>query len=225
VAEPGPGPRPWEGLKEEGWSAQDLGRQLTVSVPGFRSQASGKQITNAEMEQYLMSQFRSAMSAVEEQVYQELHTNEEEVRAATEFYKDDEDFKRTLNKLKTLFKAVTGQQQTELVEVPEHLTMKKTLDIMSEIMVGINEQVERIHEELTGKGLSPESDDFKKELQERYMEGVGVLRTSVHEKHEVNEDLLHAAVIKYQQDEEFQRTLLEISNKHRARLEKVGFQQ
>jgi len=38
-----------------------------------------------------------------------------------------------------------------------------------------------------------------------------------------SQDLLHAAVLKYQQVPAFQQSLMQISNTHRARLEKVGF--
>ncbi|CAK9063788.1 Uncharacterized protein SCF082_LOCUS32975, partial [Durusdinium trenchii] len=169
-------------------------------------QEQGKQITNAEMEQYLMSKFRQAMS-----------------EEATRFYESDEDFTKVLNKLKMLFKAVTGQSQTELPEVPEHVTMDKVLTVMSETMEGINVVLETINEELQASGLDPESQEFKKQLQERYMGQVAKLRSEVQEKHGIGEELLHAAVLKYQKVESFQQQLMMLSNAHQQRLEKVGF--
>ncbi|GBG34235.1 Hypothetical Protein FCC1311_104592 [Hondaea fermentalgiana] len=183
----------------------------------------GKQISHEEMEQYLMTQFRQAMAEVEQTVYKENNTTEEEVRQATKYYEDDEDFNKTLLKLKRLFKAVTGQQQTQLPEVPKEVTMEKVLQIMSETMDGVNIVLESIHKELADSGLSPESTEFKAELQQRYLDRVGRVRAEVHSKHNISE-LLHAAVIKYQQVPSFQQELMKISNTHRARLEKLGFQ-
>mmetsp|Transcript_15516 Transcript_15516/g.30043 ORF Transcript_15516/g.30043 Transcript_15516/m.30043 type:complete len:241 (-) Transcript_15516:1267-1989(-) len=151
------------------------------------AQSRGKEISHEEMEQYLMSQFRQAMAEVEQTVYRENNTTEDEVRQATAFYEDDEDFNKTLNKLKRLFKAVTGQQQTQLPEVPEDFTMEKVLAIMSETMEGVNVVLETIHNELKETGLTPESNDFKSELQQRYLERVPHVRNEVHNKHGVSE--------------------------------------
>ena len=92
-------------------------------------------------------------------------------------------------------------------------------------MEGINLAVEKMHQELQDQGLQPQTQEFKVELQNRYMTVVGKLRTSVHEKYNVTEEILHAAVLKYQGVETFQVRLLEISAAHRARLQKFGFEQ
>jgi len=147
----------------------------------------GKQVTNQEMEQYLMGQFRQAMGEVEQTVYKDNNTSEEQVRVATLYYADDEDFAKTLNKLKALFKAMTGQPNTDAVEVPEHVTMEKVLIVMSETMEGINDVLEKLHAELKEQGLSPESTEFKQQLQTLYLERVQLVRNEVHAKHNVSE--------------------------------------
>jgi len=147
----------------------------------------GKEISHAEMEQYLMGQFRQAMAEVEQTVYKENNTTEEEVRAATTYYEDDEEFQQTLNKLRRLFKAVTGQPQSELPEVPEEVTMEKVLLVMSETMENINVVLEKIHKELTDSGMNPDSQEFKQQMQQRYLDRVGSLRAEVQQKHGIGE--------------------------------------
>jgi hypothetical protein len=57
-------------------------------------------------------------------VYLENNTTEGEVRVATEFYGEDPDFLLTLNKLKKLFKAVTGQPADEVRAIKSYLVIK-----------------------------------------------------------------------------------------------------
>jgi hypothetical protein len=92
----------------------------------------GKHITNEEMEQYLMVQFKQVMGDVEKKVYEEHETTEEEVRSATEFFKDNADFQKSLNRLKNLFKSVSGQPN-DITTVPDSVSMEKTLLIMAEV--------------------------------------------------------------------------------------------
>ena len=91
-------------------------------------------------------------------------------------------------------------------------------------MEGINEELEAFHSEMIEQGQTPGSPDFLRELQNKYMTCVHSVRAKSHEKHNVNEAILHAAVLKYQPDQTFQLLLAKISNDHRERLQKVGFQ-
>ena len=79
-----------------------------------------------------MVQFKQVMGDVEKKVYEEHETTEEEVRSATEFFKDNADFQKSLNRLKNLFKSVSGQPN-EITTVPDYVSMEKTLLIMAEV--------------------------------------------------------------------------------------------
>ncbi len=79
-----------------------------------------------------MVQFKQVMGDVEKKVYEEHETTEEEVRAATEFFKNNADFQKSLNRLKNLFKSVSGQPN-EITSVPDYVSMEKTLLIMAEV--------------------------------------------------------------------------------------------
>jgi len=149
----------------------------------------GKQLTQDEMEQYLLASFRQAMSEVEQAVYREFQTSEEQVQAATEFFEDDSEFQAILNKLKNLFRAVTGQGavQEPTVEVPDHIDQDVVLRVYGESMEGLSTVIETVHAELTESGIVPGSAEFQSALQATYVERFGVLRLEILESHSMSE--------------------------------------
>ena len=87
----------------------------------------------------------------------------------------------------------------------------------------INEELEQFHNELLAEGLGPSTPEVSSELKKKYAVCVQRVRNSAHERHNVSEDVIHAAAIKYQTDPHFQLMLAQISKDHRNRLSKLGF--
>lgn len=96
------------------------------------AKAANKQLPNAEIEQYIFSQFSQAMKEAEKKVYMDNNVTEEKLREGIDFFSDDEELVAVIENMKKLYRAVLGES-SENTQVPEHVTAELTLKAMTEV--------------------------------------------------------------------------------------------
>lgn len=183
----------------------------------------GKEISDADLHQYLMKQFEDAMNRVEQSVYQRNNTTEAEVQQAAEVFAEDAEFKTAVETLKSLFKVFTGQtSEGDLAKVPERLDIDLVLSIMEETMDGMSDAMEESFAELKEGGMAEGSQEFNTKLQTLYTQRIAVVRADVQEKYDIKQAELHAGVIKYQSQQRFQEKMYELTKRQKERFAKLG---
>mmetsp|Transcript_10413 Transcript_10413/g.13005 ORF Transcript_10413/g.13005 Transcript_10413/m.13005 type:complete len:287 (-) Transcript_10413:1697-2557(-) len=178
-----------------------------------------------EIQRYLIARFQEAMGEIETQVYGKYNTNEEQVRAAVDFYEDDKELVKAVYTLKSLYNAVMGHQQ-DLPEVPEHITMQKVLQVLEGTMELLRSTAQEIRDELAGSGVDQHTSpqEFSMQFQPLYAAAIEKARAKLLKDNGIEQDtVLQAAVVKYQQYEEFTVALKKLTEEHNAKMHELGF--
>lgn len=178
------------------------------------SSQSGRSLPEDQLASYLMGQFEEAMKAIESQVYAKFQTTEDEVKAATEYYEEeqDEDVANGVSKLQELYRVMTGGGFSD-AEVPEDLTLEKFIAIMRETMESLNVAMEEVCLEV--KELNPENKEDA--INQRYVKRADALSNEIHAKHGLTRAVLQAAMMKYQQQPEFLMAMTELQQQQAQR--------
>lgn len=178
------------------------------------SSQSGRALPEDQLASYLMGQFEEAMKAIESQVYAKFQTTEEEVKAATEFFEeeDDKDVANAVSKLQELYRVMTGGGFSD-VEVPAELTLTKFIEIMQETMESLNVAMEEVCLEV--KELNPENKE--EAINQRYVKRADSLSAEIHAKHGLTREVLQAAMMKYQQETTFLSAMTELQQQQAER--------
>lgn len=187
------------------------------------SLAVGTPIPEDQLAAYLMSQFETAMKAVEENVYSKYSCKEEDIQLASEYYAEDPDVAAVVQKLKQLFAVIMGQP-LDTVEVPDDLTLEKVVEIMEETMEAMNVAMENTCAELRGQGMSSDENDFQNAVNQIYIKRAEEATSRVHEERGITRHVLQAAMIKYQQDPIFLRRMGELQAEQNERFQAAATQ-
>jgi hypothetical protein len=183
-----------------------------------RAQQEEQEVDQNELRESMMAEFTNAMKDVEGRVYQSLKVTEAEVEQATNYFNDDADFQAVLKTLRRKYALFTGQG---VEDVPDYVTMELIMDVMSETMQKMTTAMEEVFHQ-TKSEMSVGTEQFAQTLQQRYVEKIGVLRQQVQKKYNIDQDLLQAGVIKYQNNAEFQRKMVELTTEQSEAYKKLG---
>jgi hypothetical protein len=183
-----------------------------------KAQQEDQEVDQNELRESMMAEFTSAMKEVEARVYEHLGVTEAEVEQATNYFNDDADFQAVLKTLRRKYSLFTGQG---VEEVPDFVTMELIMDVMSETMQKMTAAMEEVFNQ-TKAEMNVGTEAFAQTLQQRYVEKIGVLRQKVQKKYNIDQDLLQAGVIKYQNNPEFQRKMVELTTEQSEAYKKLG---
>jgi hypothetical protein len=183
-----------------------------------RAQQEEQEVDQNELRESMMAEFTNAMKDVEGRVYSSLNVTEAEVEQATNYFNDDADFQAVLKTLRRKYALFTGQG---VEDVPDFVTMELIMDVMSETMQKMTAAMEEVFHQTKGE-MSVGTEQFAQTLQQRYVEKIGVLRQKVQKKYNIDQDLLQAGVIKYQNNPEFQRKMVELTTEQSEAYKKLG---
>jgi len=183
-----------------------------------KAQQDEQDVDQNELRESMMSEFTGAMKEVETRVYEHLGVTEAEVEQATNYFNDDADFQAVLKTLRRKYSLFTGQG---VEDVPDYVTMELIMDVMSETMQKMTAAMEEVFNQ-TKAEMNVGTEAFAQTLQQRYVEKIGVLRQKVQKKYNIDQDLLQAGVIKYQNNPEFQRKMVELTTEQSEAYKKLG---
>jgi len=183
-----------------------------------KAQQENQEIDQMELRESMMSEFNAAMKEVETRVYEHMDVIENDVEQATAYFNDDADFQAVLKALRRKYSLFTGQG---VEDVPDYVTMQLIMDVMSETMTKMTAAMEEVFNQ-TKAELSPGTEAFAQTLQQRYVEKIGVLRQKVQIKYNIDQDLLQAGVIKYQNNPEFQKKMVELTTEQSEAYKRLG---
>jgi len=183
-----------------------------------KAQLENQEIDQMELRESMMAEFNTAMKDVETRVYEHTGVTESDVAQATAYFNDDADFQAVLKALRRKYSLFTGQG---VEDVPDYVTMQLIMDVMSETMTKMTAAMEEVFNQTKGE-LNPGTEAFAQTLQQRYVEKIGVLRQKVQKKYNIDQDLLQAGVIKYQNNPEFQRKMVELTTEQSEAYKKLG---
>lgn len=171
------------------------------------SNQKGSPLPEDQLASYLMGQFEEAMKVIESQVYTKYQTTEEEVKIATEFFEEEEDkdIANSVSKLQELYRVMTGGGVSD-VEVPADLTLDKFVKVMEETMEALNVAMEMVCREV--KELNPENKE--EVINQRYVQLADKKSSEIHAKYDLTREILHAAMMKYQQEPNFLTALTQL---------------
>ncbi|DAZ97069.1 TPA: hypothetical protein N0F65_001253 [Lagenidium giganteum] len=182
----------------------------TETIIRQESAQKGEEIGEEELGTFLMQQFDEWMQKAENEVYAKHNTTEDDVKAATEYFESDEKVARAMTKLNDLYAMMSGNVS---VEVPEDFTLEKLITVMRESMEGLSAAMEE-----TCKAVKAGNPENKEEaINERYMKAADAVSDDIHAKHGVDRQVLQAAMVKFQQEELFQKTIVELQDQQTAR--------
>jgi hypothetical protein len=194
--------------------------QLAKLEAKLRQESSqiGRALPEDQLASYLMGQFEEAMKVVESQVYAKYQTTEDEVRVATEYFEEDEDKEVGLAvaKLQELYRVMTGGGVSD-AEVPEDLTLDKFIAIMEETMEALNLAMEEVCLEVKEMDLKGESKE--EVINQKYVKLADARSTDIHAKYGLTREILHAAMMKYQQEPKFLMVLTELQQTQAERFQ------
>ncbi|KAH9255596.1 hypothetical protein BASA81_006426 [Batrachochytrium salamandrivorans] len=183
-----------------------------------RAQQNDEEIDQNELRESMMNEFFTAMKDVEHRVYEHVGVTEIDVEVATAFYSEDPDFQQVLKTLRRKYSLFTGQG---VEDVPDYVTMELIMDVMSETMTKMTSAMEEVFA-LTKAEFQPGTEQFAQTLQQRYVEKIGVLRQEVQTKYNIDQDLLQAGVIKYQNNPEFQAKMVQLTTEQSEAYKRLG---
>eukprot|EP00924_Labyrinthula_sp_SR-Ha-C_P006182 snap_masked-scaffold_54-processed-gene-1.65-mRNA-1 protein AED:1.00 eAED:1.00 QI:0/-1/0/0/-1/1/1/0/297 len=187
-------------------------------------------LTNQQLQDFLLNRFQDAVTLIEEKVYKSHDTFEQQVKVSCEKHEDDPKLKSSIEQLKSVYGAVMNAgkpQEAENVSLPDFLTRDKTLEILVATMAILRSEAASVSKALERQGFSREKDaaKFQAEFQGRYGKAVEKKRDALYEKEKIESDMImQAAVRKYQFDAVFQEQLKKESFAHNEKMVAMGFQ-
>jgi len=148
-----------------------------------QAEMQGQEVDQNELRESMMGEFVNAMKDVETRVYEHLNVNEADVEQATKYFNDDADFQTVLKTLRRKYSLFTGQG---VEDVPDYVTMELIMDVMAETMHAMTAAMEEVFAQ-TKAEMPMGTDAFAQNLQQRYVERIGVIRQQVQKKYNIDQ--------------------------------------
>lgn len=196
-----------------------------------QAKASGQELAEMEVRQALLQQFCQAMQESDAQVYASHKTTEAEVRKATSKYANDEAVKVHVEKIRKVFKVLSGEDD-EPVEVPAHVTTEKVLEMMEKICTSTCELLDKCVADIKREfnitedraiGAAMQANPLIGAKFQEFHQAGNVARKAVHAEYGVEDDrILHQFMKEHQADQEFMSQVMVIGQQQHAKMAALG---
>lgn len=197
---------------------QTIVMQLAHAEQQIKAQAD---VPEDELAKYMMIQFENAMKTIELQLYEKYDTTEAEAQEVAKLHEEDSDFKPIVKKLQAIYSAVSGQMVT--VDIPDFLTLELMSTIMEKIMQGMTFTMETLVNEVRAE-LGPDvgKEELVKVVNKQYTARVEALRNQLFDQSGLTQDVMQAALVKYQHNAEFAAKMEELTQAQKEKFVELG---
>lgn len=212
-------------------------QRLSVEEAKVREDALMKNMLVDEkaLQQGLLHQFWESMNDVELEVYARQGTCEEAVTIAAEKFVEDPDFKKSMRNLRQLY-ANMSKSPEQYPDVPSHLTKERVMTIMDSMMKRLTGVMEKICEEVKKNNECRSKEELlallngplgprvRAGIMHTYTRRMKQIQRDLREEHGIDEqEVLQAAMISFQNEDDFRAHTLRLTQEQEKRFQQLGF--
>lgn len=212
-------------------------QRLSVEERKVREDALAKNMLVDEqvLQRGMLNQFWESMTVVEMEVYERHGASEEAVKIAAEKFGGDEEVRKSVQKLRQFY-AIVSKSPEQYPDVPSHLTKERVMAIMDSMMKQLTVVMENICKEVKKENGCSSKDELlalldgplgprvRTRILGSYTKRMKDIQRQLHEEHDIPDpQVLQAAMISFQNHEDFREHTLRLTKEQEHRFQELGF--